>query len=54
MITKKYLDAGHPIDFIKSVISDLKIKDENQPMIPAMIMMLKGLLIKLKALLEAK
>ena len=34
MITKKYLDAGHPIDFIKSVISDFKIKDENEPIIP--------------------
>ena len=30
IITKKYLDAGYPIGFIKSVINDFKKKDENQ------------------------
>ena len=34
IITKKYLDAGYPLGFIKSVISDFKKKDENQPIIP--------------------
>ena len=34
IITKKYLDAGYPIGFIKSVISEFKKKDENQPIIP--------------------
>ena len=34
MIAKKYWDPGHLIDFIKSVISDFKINDENQPIIP--------------------
>ena len=29
IITKKFLDAGYPIDFIKSVISAFKMKDEN-------------------------
>ena len=33
IITKKYLDAGYPIGFIKSLISDFKKKDENQPII---------------------
>ena len=33
IITKKYLDAGYPIGFIKSVISDFK-KDVNQPITP--------------------
>ena len=34
IITKKYLDAGYTISFIKSVISDFKRRDENQPIIP--------------------
>ena len=34
IITKKYLDTGYPIDFIKSVISNFKKKDGNQPVIP--------------------
>ena len=34
IITKKYLDAGYPLGFIKSVISDFKKKDENQSIIP--------------------
>ena len=34
IIIKKYLDAGYPIGFIKSVISDFKKKDENQQIIP--------------------
>ena len=34
IITKKYLDAGSSIGFIKSIISDFKKKDENQPIIP--------------------
>ena len=34
IIAKKYLDAGYPIGFIKSIISDFKKKDENQPIIP--------------------
>ena len=34
IITKKYLDAGYPISFIKSVNSDFKKRDENQPIIP--------------------
>ena len=34
IITKKYLDAGYPLGFIKSIISDFKKKDENQPIIP--------------------
>ena len=33
IITKKYLDAGYPIGFIKSVIGNFKKKDENQPII---------------------
>ena len=33
IITKKYLDAGYPVGFIKSVIGDFKKKDENQPII---------------------
>ena len=33
IITKKYLDAGYPIGFIKSVIDNFKKKDENQPII---------------------
>ena len=33
IMTKKYLNAGYPIGFIKSVISDFKKKDENQPII---------------------
>ena len=31
IITKKYLGARYPIGFTKSVISDFKKKDENQP-----------------------
>ena len=72
IITKKYLDFGYPIGFIKSVISDLKKKMKTSQLyltdclknvvkfyliyliFLAMSMMLKGLLIKLKALLEAK
>ena len=34
IVTKKYLDAGYSIGFIKSVISDFKKNDENQPIIP--------------------
>ena len=34
IITKKYLNAGYPIGFIKSLISDLKKQNENQPIIP--------------------
>ena len=34
IITKKYLDAGYPIGFITSVISDFKKRNENQPVIP--------------------
>ena len=34
IIKKKYLDAEYPIGFIKSVITDFKKKDENQPIIP--------------------
>ena len=34
IIIKKYLEAGYPIGFIKSVISDFKKKDENQQIIP--------------------
>ena len=34
LITKKYLGAGYPIGFIKSVISEFKTKGENQPIIP--------------------
>ena len=30
IITKKYLDAGYPIGFIKSLISDFKKQNENQ------------------------
>ena len=33
IIIKKYLHAGYPLGFIKSVISDFKKKDENQPII---------------------
>ena len=32
-ITKKYVDNGYPIEFIKSVISHFKKKDKNQPII---------------------
>ena len=34
IIIKKYLEAGYPIGFIKSVISNFKKKDENQQIIP--------------------
>ena len=34
ILTKKYLEAGYAIGFNKSVISDFKKKDENQPIIP--------------------
>ena len=34
IITKKYLDAGYPIGFIKSVIIGFKKKDGNQPITP--------------------
>ena len=34
IITKKYLDTGYPLGFIKSVISDFNKKDENETIIP--------------------
>ena len=34
IITKKYLDAGYPVGFIKSVIRDFKKKDESRPIVP--------------------
>ena len=45
IITKKYLDAGYPIGFIKSVISDIKKLNENQPDIPDWLFeeLIKGL-----------
>ena len=33
IITKKYVGARYQVGFIKSVISDFKKKDENQPII---------------------
>ena len=33
IITKKYLDAGYSVSFIKSVVRDFKKMDENQPIL---------------------
>ena len=33
IITSNYINAGYPIGLIKSVISDFKKKDENQPIV---------------------
>ena len=33
VITNKFVDAGYAIGFIKSVISDFRKRDENQPII---------------------
>ena len=33
IITRNYINAGYPIGLIKSVISDFKKKDENQPIV---------------------
>ena len=72
IITKKYLDAGYSLGFIKSVISNFKRRMKtnqlyltgclknlikfylNYLIVLEMSMMFKGLLIELKALLEAK
>ena len=66
IITQKYLEAGYPVGFIKSVISGFKKKDTdslfeerrkiclNYLIALEMSMKLKDLLIKLKPLLEVK